>query len=329
MASQIARIFFIDQRIRSAGSITLKEIMEHADVASATAKRDIETLKYTIKAPIIYNRKIRAYIYENEFTLLNYAGEQLFLFYVLARGAVQNKSYLPLSAEYARETISEKIKEILPVEFQEISQNFQYISSDYEKIDYSLLSAILESMVKRQQCELEYLTKGKSGSLRLINPLKVMCYGTKWYLIAFCHKNQGLRTFLFSRIKELILKTQTFDPQKWDNELTERIESSFGVARGDSIQTATIKFSDPSSYYVKDQIWHSEQVTSVSTIEDEFVVEFQLPYAKPEELIGKVLKYGATAEILKPGSLRALWIREIEMMCEKYLKTHKGKWIWD
>ena len=319
MASQIARIFFIDQRIRSAGSVTLKEIMEHADVASATAKRDIETLKYTIKAPIIYNRKIRAYTYENEFTLLNYAGEQLFLFYVLARGAVQNKSYLPLSAEYARETISEKIKEILPVEFQEVSEKFQYISSDYEKIDYSLLSTILESMVKRQQCELEYLTKGKSGSLRIINPLKVICYGTKWYLIAFCHKNQGLRTFLFSRIKELTLNTQTFDPQKWDTELTERIEGSFGVARGDAIQIATIKFYDPSSYYVKDQIWHPEQSTNVSTLGDEFVVEFQLPYAKPEELIGKVLKFAATAEIVEPLALREQWLGEIEKMGKKYL----------
>jgi len=319
MASQIARIFFIDQRIRSAGSVTLKEIMQHAEVASATAKRDIETLKYTINAPIIYDRKIRAYTYENEFTLLNYAGEQLFLFYVLARGAVQNKSYLPLSAEYARETISEKIKEILPVEFQEISQNFQYISSDYEKIDYSLLSTILESMLNRQQCRLEYLTKGKSDSIRTINPLKVICYGTKWYLITFCHKNQGLRTFLFSRIQGLTLTTKTFDPQKWEDDLVERIEGSFGVARGDSIQTATIKFYDPSSYYVKDQIWHPEQTTIVSTIEGEFVVEFQLPYAKPEELIGKVLKYGATAEIAEPLSLRDQWLEEIEKMSKKYL----------
>lgn len=319
MASQIARIFFIDQRIRSAGSVTLKEIMEHADVASATAKRDIETLKYTIKAPIIYNRKIRAYTYENEFTLLNYAGEQLFLFYVLARGAVQNKSYLPLSAEYARETISEKIKEILPVEFQEVSEKFQYISSDYEKIDYSLLSTILESLVKRQQCELEYLTKGMSKSLRFINPLKVICYGTKWYLIAFCHMNQGLRTFLFSRIEKLTLNTQTFDPQKWEVELTERIEGSFGVARGDIVQSATIKFSDPSSYFVKDQIWHPDQTTNVSMINDEFVVEFQLPYAKPEELIGKVLKYGATAEIISPSSLRKQWLDQIELMSNRFL----------
>ncbi len=319
MASQIARIFFIDQRIRSSGSVTLKEIMQHSEVASATAKRDIETLKYTINAPIIYERKIRAYTYENEFTLLNYAGEQLFLFYVLARGLVQNKNYLPLTAEYARNVISEKIKEILPQDYQQISDNFLYTSSDYERIDFSVLSIIIESLTNRQQCELVYHTKGKTSSKRVINPLKVICYGTKWYLLAYCHKNQGIRTFLFSRIQQLDLLQKHFDPDAWAAELSERIKDSFGIARGEAIQTATVRFSEPSSYYVKDQIWHPEQTTIVSTIEGEFVVEFQLPYAKPEELIGKVLKYGATAEILEPLTLRGQWLGEIEKMCKKYL----------
>ena len=45
MASQISRIFFIDQRIRTAGKVTLKEIMQQGEVSTITAKRDIETLK--------------------------------------------------------------------------------------------------------------------------------------------------------------------------------------------------------------------------------------------------------------------------------------------
>ena len=319
MASQIARIFFIDQRIRSAGSVTLKEIMAHGEVASATAKRDIETLKYTISAPLLYDRKLRAYKYSEEFTLLNYAGEQLFLFYVLARGLVQNKSYLPLTAEYARNVISEKIKELLPQDYRQISEYFLYTSSDYESIDFSILSTLMESMIQKQQCELEYQTKGKTSSLRSINPLKVICYGTKWYLLAYCHRNMGIRTFLFSRIQHLQLIGKHFDPDKWTIEVAGRVEDSFGIARGEAIQTATIRFYNPSSYYVKDQIWHSEQVTNVSTVDDEFVVDFQLPYAKPEELIGKVLKYGATAEIISPSSLRKQWLEQIELMSNRFL----------
>jgi len=319
VASQIARILFIDQRIRSTGRVTLNEIMEQGSVASVTAKRDIETLKYTISAPIVYDRKLQAYKYSEEFTLLNYAGEQLFLFYVLARGLVQNKNYLPLTAEYARNVISDKIKELLPQDYQQISDNFLYTSSDYERIDFSMLSIIIESLTHYQQCELVYHTKGKTSSKRIINPLKVICYGTKWYLIAYCHKNLGIRTFLFSRIQQLDLIQKHFDPDVWASELTERVEDSYGIARGEAKQTATVRFSEPSSYYVKDQIWHSEQVTNVSTIGGEFVVEFQLPYTKPGELIGKVLKYGATAEIVEPLPLREQWLGEIEKMSSKYL----------
>ena len=320
MASQISRIFFIDQRIRTAGKVTLKEIMQQGEVSTITAKRDIETLKYTVDAPIYYDKKLKAYTYQKEFKLLNFAGEQLFLFYVLARGLVQNSNYLPLSAEYTRDIITQKIKEILPSEYQGISNNFIYTNSDYEEIDFTILSTIINSFINKQQCRLSYLTKGSELSDRIIEPIKVICYGTKWYLVAYCLTRKEERFFSFSRIEKLALLKEKFNTFNHKTDINKLINESFGIAKSNYLKLATIKFYEPSSFYLKKQIWHSEQSVKEYIENNKYILELTLPFSKPEELIGKVLKYGSSAEILEPASLRKLWLNEIEGMWERYVK---------
>jgi len=313
MPSLMSRIFFIDSRIRTRGKVTLKEVMERGEVGTATAKRDIEFLRYTLDAPIVYNRKLRAYVYEKEFTLLNFAGEQLFLFYVMAKGALNNPGYFPLTAEYARKIISDKITEILPTDYKEIADKFYYYFSDYEKMDLENLRKIIEALRENKVCAIEYLSKGKTKSKREIEPLKAVCYGAKWYLLAYCRKRKALRIFSFSRIEKIKVLEEEFNPNA-HSDVDKYLKEGFGIAKGDELKTAVIKFYEPASYYVRNQIWHEEQVFEFATRDGENILFAEIPYAKPEELIGKVLKYGASAEIVKPAPLRKMWIKEIEKM---------------
>lgn len=320
MASQISRIFFIDHRIRTFGKITLKDIVSQGDVSEITAKRDIEAMRDRMNAPIIYNHKIKGYTYTQEFKLLDFAGEQLFHFYVLARGLAKNQNYLPLTAEYSRNIINDRIKQILPDEYAEISDNFIYVYSDYEKVDFSLLKRILESMSDKKKLSLYYLTKSKNLSKRNIEPIKVICYGTKWYLAAYCYYRKGIRLFSLSRIDRLEPLNESFEQKDLSNDVDKLINESFGIAKADKVKIAKIKFYEPSSYYIKTQIWHKDQQTKEYEENGNIILELTLPYGMPEELIGKVLKYGATAEIISPKELREKWIGEIEGMWEKFLK---------
>lgn len=318
MASQISRIFFIDNKIRTFGKVTLKDIAEQGDVSEITAKRDIEAMRDRMNAPIIYSRKLRAYTYNQEFQLLDFAGEHLFLFYVLARGLAKNHNYLPLTAEYSRKIITDKIKKILPEEYAEISDNFLYVNSDYERVDFLLLKTILESMSLRKKLLLYYFTKAKDLSKRKIEPIKVICYGTKWYLAAYCYNRKAIRIFSLSRIDRLELLEDNFEQNDLTKEVDKLINESFGIAKADKLKTAVIKFYEPGSYFVKNQIWHKDQQIKEYEENGSKILELSLPYGMPEELIGKVLKYGATAEIISPKELREQWIGEIEGMWKKF-----------
>jgi len=320
VASQLSRIFFIDSKIRRTGKVTLREIMDEGNVSAITAKRDIEFLRYTLDAPIVYDKKLKAYVYETEFQLLNFAGEQLFLFYVMSRGALSNMNYLPLTNEYARKIIAEKIKEILPNDYKKLADKFAYFYSDYERIDFATLGKIIEAMKESKVCKMNYLTKGKTANERKIEPLKAICYGAKWYLLAYCRKRKDLRIFSFSRITEIEPLDERFNAESYGENADEILKGAFGIARGEEKRKAVIKFYEPSSYYVRNQIWHPEQSVEIMEEKGEMILLFTLPYSKSEELIGKTLKYGATAEITSPAPLRKQWLREIKKMNERFLK---------
>ncbi len=324
MASQIARIFYIDQKIRTSGRVTIQDIMHEGDVAQATAKRDIEALRDRLNAPLHYDHKLRGYVYNKEFKLLDFAGEQLFLFYVLALGIVKNQNYLPLTAEYARSIIIENIGAILPENYSRISGNFIYENSEYEEMNFQVLGTIMSSMMKKKCCILDYLTKAVNLNRRTIEPLRVICYGTKWYLAAYCHTRKEIRIFSFSRMQKLeITETENFSNRYAPEEIAAFLNQSFGIAKTKEVQTAKIRFYEPSSFFLKKQIWHKEQKI-VEYLEDgQNVLEMQVPYSKPEELVGKVLKYGATAEILEPKELRDFWLGEIKRMNERFFKCEK------
>lgn len=317
MASQIARIFPIDPKIRTKGKVTLTEIIDQSNISVITVKRNIEAIRDCLNAPIVYERNLRAYIYSQVFKLLNFAGEQLFLFYVISRGIAKNSHYLPLTAEYSRKIIIDKINEILPEDFSSISNNFLYFHSDYERLDTSFISILITSLSSKKKLIFYYYTKSRPLNKRIIEPGKVFCYGIKWFLAAYCYNRKSVRIFSISRIDKLELTNLSFEQNELGSIICTMIEKSFGIAKSNEISIAKIKFSEPSSYYVKNQIWHPDQVVNDYEVNGERFPELNLPYGMREELIGKVLKYGSTAEILSPQKLRDAWLVETKRLWEK------------
>jgi len=139
-------------------------------------------------------------------------------------------------------------------------------------------------------------------------------------LLAYCRKRKDLRIFSFSRITEIEPLDEHFNAESFGENADEILEGAFGIARGEEKRKAVIKFYEPSSYYVRNQIWHPEQSVEIMEEKGEMILLFTLSYSKSEELIGKTLKYGATAEIISPAPLRKQWLREIKKMNERFLK---------
>lgn len=308
--SREARLQFIEESIKLNKKVALKEICEHFQINEKTVRRDIEYLRDSCGAPIRYSRQAEGYIYDYDFALYTNEKEKRLLFYSLIRNLGQNLNYLPVQSE----TFLNHLEQSLDSSYLEIADSISYELSDTEPVDLNFFAIILQSIRAKKQLAIAYTGRNGQQSTRNIEVLKIVNYGGKWYLLSYCSQSRGLRNFMISRLELCKLTDKACVYSYGDEMLESRMSGSFGIFKDDISQTATIKFAPEIFHLIKRQVWHSAQTSSVEN--GSFILN--LPVGeKHDEIIGRVLKFGDQAEIIRPAELRNEWMAVIKRMWEK------------
>ena len=160
-----------------------------------------------------------------------------------------------------------------------------------------MASATLE----RKEISFDYRARSTDETTRRrVSPQRLTHYRGNWYLDAFDHDREALRSFSVDRITGAkMLDGAARDVP--EAELERHLAGGYGIFSGDPKGTATIRFNAKSARWVADEHWHSKQ-------QGRFLAdgryELKLPYSVPRELLMDVLHYGADAEIVEPAMLR-------------------------
>jgi predicted DNA-binding transcriptional regulator YafY len=125
-------------------------------------------------------------------------------------------------------------------------------------------------------------------------------YRDNWYLDAWCHLREDLRSFAVDAIREAVLEDRPAREIR-DAELDEYLGSGYGIFAGREVLWATLKFTPEAARWVSAQNWHPRQRSRVDK-DGSYVLE--VPYAEDRELVMEILKYGADVEVLQPPALR-------------------------
>ncbi len=318
--ANISRIFFIDERIRSRGFVTRKEVSDKFEVHIDTIKRDIEYMKMFLNAPLKYSASHGGYVYATPFETVFSAAEDAALYYIFVHRITDSfrlgkAPYVPVISK----DILTKIMSYVPEEYEKILDNVTYDSSDQDVMDLKDFRNILRA-IKNQKClEIEYCNATGEKSCRIVEPLELMNYLGKWYIITYCHKRKKLAVFLISRIISSTLKDDNFINSVTGKEIKEYAEGSFGMFKSSNSELATIRIYEPSYHYVKNQIWHKNQIVIEGEENEKKYLEITLPVGERyNEIIARVMAYAPDSEILSPVLLREKWIDTIKTMWEKY-----------
>jgi predicted DNA-binding transcriptional regulator YafY len=135
---------------------------------------------------------------------------------------------------------------------------------------------------------------------REISPQRLVHYRDNWYVDAYCHKTEGLRTFAVDAIRAAELR-EGRAKEVPAAELDEHLGSGYGIFAGKEVEWARLRFSAESARWVSAQIWHPNQRAQTEP-DGSYVLE--IPYANDRELLMEILKFGADVEVLGPASLR-------------------------
>lgn len=151
---------------------------------------------------------------------------------------------------------------------------------------------------------------------RIISPQRLVYYRSNWYLDAFCHLRNALRSFALDRLHpvEILDDPATEIP---DEQLDTHFTGGYGIFAGAPEKTAHLRFTPEAARWVADEQWHPQQQ---GTVLSNGGYELLIPYSDTRELIMDILKYGPDVEVIGPVELRRLATEKLSAALGNYQK---------
>lgn len=317
--SNFARIIFIDKHIRESGLVSTSQVVEEFEVSARMVRKDIEFMKDQLDAPLHYSKEKGGYIYQSAFTLLQLANEKILLTFSFVKSIIRMINYVP----YVSDEIIGKLSGYLSEPYRKLSDKILYELSGYEIINKDFFNCIIQSLLTKKKCEIVYKGFNKEETRRVIEPLKLINYSGDWYLAAFCYKAGGLRLFKLSRIGDSLLSEQGFEQEITNETIDAYLSKGFGIFAGapgsGELKRVRIRFYNAAYIVMKSKSLHKDEkvITGDDEERGEFI-EFDIPVASYNEIVGKVLQYGENAEVVGPDDFKEIWKESIKKMYSRY-----------
>lgn len=170
-----------------------------------------------------------------------------------------------------------------------------------------------------QRNRLDVLYRGRTEERtdhRELSPQRLVHYRDNWYLDAWCHLRNSLRSFAVERIVEAKCLDQPA-LEIAETDLDGHFATAYGIFGGAPQHTAVLRFSPQRARWVADEIWHPQQYGQL--LADGYY-ELRIPYSNPTELILDILRYGPDVEVLAPEALRMTVVNRLQEALKKYVK---------
>lgn len=174
-------------------------------------------------------------------------------------------------------------------------------------------------MLERKRLEIDAWNRGRNETnTRTISPQRLVHYRDNWYVDAWCHLRNDLRSFsidAIQRVKVLREKAKNVALAKLDSHFT----SAYGIFAGQPKDWAVLRFSPERSRWVQSERWHGEQQSEMLP---DGSYRLRVPYADERELLMDIMRHGRHVEVEAPQSLRRSVADEVAALAATYHGCH-------
>jgi Predicted transcriptional regulator len=303
------RFYKIQGLLRNRRLVRTQEFLEALEVSKATFKRDLEYLKDRMHAPIVYDRQEEAYRFEKgvaddelwELPGLWFTADELIALLSMDRllGDLQPGVLSELIGP-----LRTRLRQLLESGHHgsdDISRRIRILAVGARKVEPAHFRALSTALLSRRRLRIRHRRRQQNETLeREVSPQRLVHYRDNWYLDAWCHKRQALRTFGVDAIESAMV---TEKPAKdvADETLDRQLASGYGIFAGGETQEAVLLFAVERARWVSREVWHPKQDGKLQ-LDGSYLLRF--PYAQEPELVMDILKYGPDVQVLAPDSLR-------------------------
>jgi len=303
------RFHLIDQMLSNQRIVTRVQFLEALEVSPATFKRDLEYLRDRLAAPIIWDPERRGYCYEagaalDQFQLPGLWFNTSEIQALLSMDALLDNLQPGVLSKHI-EPLRSRIRMLLDDgdhSADEISRRIRVVPFAAKAYRSEFFQDLCQALLSRRCADMTYYSRPtNSSSERRVSPQRLIYYRDNWYLDAWCHLRQGLRSFSIDAITALCVMSEKAIEID-ESELNRELESGYGIFSGAATQIARLRFKPEIARWVSRETWHPEQ-TGEYDVEGYYLLS--VPYSQDTELIMEILKYADEVEVLGPAELRA------------------------
>lgn len=158
-----------------------------------------------------------------------------------------------------------------------------------------VLAELTTAMREQRLLQIEYYTQGRGElSKRNVEPLRLQRLKQHWYIVAWCHKADDVRSFRLDRIKSLEVLDETFEAR--DIDLT-GYEADTPRTLQDNPRIADVWFAPTAAGYVLESGGDVKRLVDGSALQ-------HLATGGDTWLLEEILKYRGQAVVTAPAELR-------------------------
>ena len=308
------RFYKIDQLLQSRrpGVVPIATFLEELDISLATFKRDLEYMRDRLFAPIVWDREQNGYRFEAKEEDKGHPYQLPGLWFNPAEAqALLTMEHLIEGLEPSLlgphlEPLKVRLRALLSAgdhSAEQVRKRIRVSPFGARRHEPKHFSLIASAVLGRNRLAVTYFNRTRNEEThREISPQRLVYYRANWYLDAWCHLRNDIRSFGLDAIRsaEMVAGKVKEVP---DAELDEVLASGYGIFSGKKVQWATLRFTPERARYVALEEWHPKQRARWEK-DGSYVLE--VPYSAEGELVMDILKFGPEMEVIEPASLRKL-----------------------
>jgi predicted DNA-binding transcriptional regulator YafY len=303
--------------------------LEALEVSRATFKRDLEYLRDRMDAPIVWDADAGGYRlasragepqnYELPGLWLN-AGE---LYALLAMEQLLEGMQPGLLGPHVR-PLRDRIRRLIevgPHSAEEVGRRIRVLEVGNRPVEPECFQSLASAVLSRRRLRIRHYNRVRDQTTeRVVSPQRLVHYRDNWYLDAWCHERQALRTFSADAIVEAEM-LERGAREISEAKLDRHLGSGFGIFSGARTELAVLQFTPERSRWVSREVWHPDQDGQFQ-LDGSYLLK--VPYSDPREIVMDILKYGPDVEVLAPAALAELVMSRLGEATARYEARRTG-----
>ena len=302
------RFYHIDRLLNERRVVPVQVFLEELEVSLATFKRDLEYLRERFNAPIVWDRDAGGYRFDTPSSGPRYELPGLWFnsSEVIALLTMQQllRNLEPgLLAEHV-EPLLTRLQTILGegnVAVGDIEKRIRFHRQAARVHDGKHFTLVATAVLQRKRLVIDHYVKSRDETItREVSPQRLTFYREAWYLDAWCHLRNELRSFALDAMKKVTLSKEPAKDVS-DKEIARILDGGYGIFSGKDLQWAELEFTAEQARWVSRETWHQKQQ---GHFEPDGSYSLKVPFSNPTELVMDILRHVPAVKVISPPELR-------------------------